>query len=151
MTRLIVKLPAGCTELPARAYLIRHYGISNSQWKRLKHTGDFRKNGLSANATHTMVQNGDILTFESEKPRNPDAYPIEPQDLPLDIRYEDNFLIAVNKPAGQLVHPLTAEPKGTLANAILGYYQRRGETHHFHPLHRLDRQTTGLKIGRAHV
>ena len=146
MTRLIVKLPAGCTELPARAYLIRHYGISNSQWKRLKHTGDFRKNGLSANATHTMVQNGDILTFESEKPRNPDAFPIEPQGLPLDIRYEDNFLIAVNKPAGQLVHPLTVEPKGTLANAVLGYYQRRGETHHFHPLHRLDRQTTGLVL-----
>ena len=68
MTRLVVKLPADCAELPARAYLIRHYGISNSQWKRLKHTGDFRKNGFSANATHTMVQNGDILTFESEKP-----------------------------------------------------------------------------------
>ena len=146
MTRLVVKLPADCAELPARAYLIRHYGISNSQWKRLKHTGDFRKNGFSANATHTMVQNGDILPFESEKPPRPDAFPIEPQDLPIDIRYEDDFLLAVNKPAGQLVHPLTVEPTGTLANAVLGYYRRKGEAHHFHPLHRLDRQTTGLVL-----
>ena len=146
MTRVTVHLPPGCDALPARTYLIKHYGISNSQWKRLKHTGDFRRNGASLNATQTMVRNGDLLTFESEKPANPAAFPIEPQDLPLDIRYEDDVLLAVNKPAGQLVHPLTVEPAGTLANAVLGYYHRRGESHHFHPLHRLDRQTTGLVL-----
>ena len=129
MTRVTVHLPPGCDALPARTYLIKHYGISNSQWKRLKHTGDFRRNGASLNATQTMVRNGDLLTFESEKPANPAAFPIEPQDLPLDIRYEDDVLLAVNKPAGQLVHPLTVEPTGTLANAVLSYYRRRGESH----------------------
>ena len=146
MTRLSVKLPASLAEMPARAYLTKVYGLSNSEWKRLKHTGDFRQNGTPVNLTRCMVKHGDVLTFESEKPVNPAARPIAPENLPLDIRYEDDVLLAINKPAPMLVHPLAHEPHGTLANAVLGYYARTGEAHHFHPLHRLDRATTGLVL-----
>ena len=73
---------------------------------------------------------------------------IEAQDIPLDIIYEDNNMLVVNKPSGMLTHPTTTENKGTLVNALLYKYgnnlsdingeYRRGI------LHRLDRNTSGL-------
>lgn len=71
---------------------------------------------------------------------------IEPEDLPLDIRYEDDYLMVVNKPAGQLVHPTTKEAHGTLGNAVLYWYRAHGEHHAYHPVHRLDRNTSGLVL-----
>ena len=146
MNRLIVQLRAGESELPAETYLIKRYGMSKSQWKRIKHLGDFRWNGLAVNAKHTIVMNGDVLTFESERPKDPNAFPLTPEHIPLDIRYEDRWLLAINKPTNMVVHPLYNTPHGTLANAVLGYYEEKGLTHAFHPLHRLDRNTTGLVL-----
>ena len=120
--------------------------MSKSQWKRIKHNGSFRYNGARVNAKHTIVHTGDVLTFESERQKPPGAFPMIPESIPLDIRYEDDWLLAVNKPAGMLVHPLHHTPHGTLANGVLGYYQEKGLTHHFHSLHRLDRDTTGLVL-----
>ena len=146
MTRLLVTLRDGEAELPAETYLIKRYGMSKSQWKRIKHSGTFQYNGACVNAKHTRVHTGDVLSFESEKPPNPAKFPVEPEDIPLDICYEDDVLLAVNKPADMLVHPIYVHPSGTLANAILGYYKKTGQPHRFHPLHRLDRETTGLVL-----
>ncbi len=142
MTTLTVTLPAGAATLAARTWLRQTQHISHSQWRRLKHNGTFRINGALVNATQAVVRTGDVVSFESEK----HASAITPQDLPLDIRYEDAALLVVNKPAPQLVHPLAHEPLGTLGNAVLGYYARTGQQHGFHPVHRLDRQTTGLVL-----
>ena len=146
MMHLTIQLGEGETELPAETYLIKRYGMSKSQWKRIKHNGSFRYNGARVNAKHTIVHTGDVLTFESERQKPPGAFPMIPEKIPLDIRYEDDWLLAVNKPAGMLVHPLHHTPHGTLANGVLGYYQAKGLTHHFHSLHRLDRDTTGLVL-----
>jgi len=146
MMHLTIQLDEGETELPAETYLIKRYGMSKSQWKRIKHNGSFRYNGARVNAKHTIVHTGDVLTFESERQKPPGAFPMIPESIPLDIRYEDDWLLAVNKPAGMLVHPLHHTPHGTLANGVLGYYQKKGLTHHFHSLHRLDRDTTGLVL-----
>ena len=146
MTRVVVQLNGGETELRAETYLIQRYGISKSQWKRVKHTGDFRCNGAPAHGKHTIVHTGDVLTFTTEKPPNPAKFPVVPEHVPLDIRYEDDDLLAINKPIGMLVHPLYVHPNGTLANAILGYYEENGLPYRFHPLHRLDRDTTGLVL-----
>lgn len=136
-----VTLPAGET-IPVRQYLQHRLGISNSMWRRIKNTGTFTLNGERVNATRSVLKDGDAIAFSMEK--RPSA--IEPEDLPLDIRYEDDWLMVINKPAPMLVHPIAREPHGTLGNAVLGYYQRRHLPYGFHPVHRLDRNTTGLVL-----
>lgn len=68
------------------------------------------------------------------------------EDLPLNILYEDEYLLAVNKPAGQVVHPNQRYADNTLANAVTGYWQRQGEDRLFRPINRIDRNTTGVVI-----
>ena len=140
MTRIEVKLDA-LTPMPVRAFLKAHQGISNTIWKRIKNSGTFAINGVICNATQANVQNGDIITYDILRPTD-----IMPEDLPLDIRYEDEWLLVINKPAGQLVHPTTRESGGTVGNALMHYFASNGEAHAFHPVHRLDRDTSGLLL-----
>lgn len=141
MTQIRVELPEALTRMPVKAFLTQKEGISSTQWKRIKHSGTFRVNGILCNAARTEVRSGDIITFDIVRPSD-----IEPEDLPLDIRYEDDYLMVVNKPAGQLVHPTTKEAHGTLGNAVLYWYRAHGEHHAYHPVHRLDRNTSGLVL-----
>ncbi len=126
---------------PAKAYLMRTRGISSGLWKRIKHSGTFAVNGVPAIAARTMLRAGDIVSYEL-----PVVSSVTPEQLPLTIIYEDNDLLVIDKPAGQLVHPTTRESRGTLANAVLGLYAARGTALDFHPCHRLDRNTTGLLL-----
>ena len=141
MTTIQVTLAEALTTMPVKAFLKQEQGISNTSWKRIKHSGTFRINQELVNAARSSVKTGDVITYNILRPSN-----IEPEDLPLDIRYEDEWLLIINKPAGQLVHPTTQEPRGTLGNAVLHWYQQHGEAHAFHPVHRLDRETSGLVL-----
>ncbi len=141
MPRIEVALPEALASMPARAFLAQNQGISNTIWKRIKHSGTFRVNGELVNAARTELKTGDIVTYDILRPSN-----IAAEDLPLDIRYEDEWLLVINKPAGQLVHPTTQEARGTLANAVLFHYAQQGEAHAYHPVHRLDRETSGLVL-----
>ena len=135
------RVPESLTELPVRFFL-KQMGISTTHWKKVKFSGTFRRNGeLISHPALLKVSGGDIISWELTEDTD-----ILPEDLPLDIRYEDAALLVVNKPCGQLVHPTNRETAGTLANAVLGYYVRRGIHVAFHPLHRLDRNTTGLLL-----
>ena len=75
------------------------------------------------------------------------------EDGPLTILYEDDFLLAVDKPAGMLIHPSRSKFDGTLANYVAGYYQKTAQKSAFHPLTRLDRDTFGIVLlaKNAHV
>ena len=126
---------------PAKAYLMRTRGISSGLWKRIKHSGTFAVNGVPAIAARTMLRAGDIVSYELSIVSS-----VTPEQLPLTIIYEDNDLLIIDKPAGQLVHPTTQESRGTVANAVLGLYAARGTALDFHPCHRLDRNTTGLLL-----
>ena len=88
------------------------------------------------------VQPGDVITVQmaEEEPE----YPAE--DGPLTILLEDDWLLAVDKPAGMLIHPSRAKFDGTLANFVFGYYQRTGQKSAFHPMTRLDRDTFGIVL-----
>ena len=116
-------------------------GLSAGLMNRLKWTGALKVNGQSVH-TDFPVQPGDTVTAVVEE-ESPD-YPAE--DLPLTILYEDDFLLAVDKPQGMLIHPSAARNTGTLANAVAGYYRRTGSTGAFHPLTRLDRDTFGIVL-----
>lgn len=140
MTTFQVVLPEALASMPAKAFL-HQKGISSTLWKRIKHSGTFKVNGIVTNAARTMLKDGDTVSYQVEKPSE-----IDPEALPLDIRYEDEYLLIVNKPPGQLVHPTTKEAHGTLAGAVLYHYETKGETHSYHPIHRLDRDTSGLVL-----
>jgi 23S rRNA pseudouridine1911/1915/1917 synthase len=82
---------------------------------------------------------------------------LEPQDIPLDILYEDEHLIAVNKPANLVVHPAPGHPKNTFVNALLFHCRNLGSTDPIRPgiVHRLDKDTSGVllaaKTNQAHA
>ena len=69
-----------------------------------------------------------------------------PDALPLDIVYEDEVLLIVNKPPGLLVHPDQKDGRHTLANAVSAYYHASGQSHAIRPIHRLDFETSGLVL-----
>ncbi len=128
--------------------LRRELGLSSGLVKRLKYCGAFTVNGASAR-TDFPVRAGDVVEVSLDEAA-PD-YPAE--DGPLSILYEDEALIAVDKPAGMLVHPSFARNTGTLANRLLGYYRRTGQACAVHPVSRLDRDTFGVVLlaKNAHV
>lgn len=138
---MVYHVPEDLTAMPVRSFL-KLMGISSTHWKKVKFSGTFQCNGERISHPALLsVSGGDVISWELEETSD-----ILPEDLPLDIRYEDEGLLIVNKPGGQLVHPTNREFTGTLANAVLGYYARQGIRTAFHPVHRLDRNTTGLLL-----
>ena len=71
---------------------------------------------------------------------------INPEPIPLDVVYEDQDLVVMVKPPGMLVHPVKKYQSGTLANGLLYRWRAAGESCSFHPVHRLDRLTSGLVL-----
>jgi 23S rRNA pseudouridine1911/1915/1917 synthase len=70
----------------------------------------------------------------------------EPQDIPLDIVFEDEHLLVINKPAGLVVHPAAGHGDGTLVNAVLHHYAGAAALPRAGIVHRLDKDTTGLMV-----
>lgn len=75
-----------------------------------------------------------------------DAVRIEGADMPLDVAYEDEHILVINKPPYLAVHPSAGKPEPTLANAVVGYFERQGTPLSFRPTNRLDRNTSGLLL-----
>ena len=90
---------------------------------------------------------GDVLAVALPEPEPVDAVP---QDIPLDVVYEDGDVIVVNKPVGMVVHPAAGHPDGTLVNALLYHCGESlsGINGALRPgiVHRIDRDTSGLLI-----
>lgn len=122
--------------------------MSYSLMNKLKWGDAIRVNGLPQR-TNYPVKPGDLITVRMEEERP--EYPAE--DGPLTVLYEDDYLLAVDKPAGMLIHPSRSRNEGTLANFVAGYYQKTGQKSAFHPLTRLDRDTFGIVLlaKNAHV
>ena len=122
--------------------------MSTGLMNKLKWGDSIRVNG-EPQRTNFAVQTGDRITvrLDEEEPE----YPAE--DGPLTILFEDDWLLAVDKPAGMLIHPSRSRFSGTLANFVAGYYARTGQRSAFHPLTRLDRDTFGVVLlaKNAHV
>ena len=115
--------------------------MSTGLMNKLKWGDSIRVNG-QPQRTNFGVQPGDVITvrLDEEEPE----YPAE--DGKLSILYEDDWLLAVEKPAGMLIHPSHSRNSGTLANLVAGYFARTGQKCAFHPLTRLDRDTFGIVL-----
>ena len=92
--------------------------------------------------TDFAVRSGDVITVRLDEPA-PD-YPAEQGALT--ILYEDDHILVVDKPAGMLIHPSHSQNTGTLANLVLGHYEKTGYPGAFHPVTRLDRDTFGVVL-----
>ncbi len=115
--------------------------LSTGLMNRLKVKGGILVNG-KPEFTNFPVQAGDRVTLLLDDAEV--AYPA--QQMALDILYEDEHLLAVEKPAGMLIHPSRHRDTGTLANGIAWYYQKTGQKCAFHPVTRLDRDTFGVVL-----
>ena len=121
-------------------------GLSRSALQGLVADGHVLCNGKSI-AKSLKLKAGDTILLEI-----PDAKPIEavPQDIPLDIVYEDDHLLVVNKPKGMVVHPAPGNPDGTLVNALLWHCKGSlsGIGGEIRPgiVHRIDKDTSGLLV-----
>lgn len=129
-------------------FLRRELRLSSSLVKRLKWENAFFVNGEPAH-TDRILCPGDVISVRLAE--NLPEFP--PEDGSLDILYEDEALLAVDKPPGLLMHPSFYRNTGTLANFILGYYEKTGQPCAVHPVNRLDRDTFGVVLlaKNAHI
>ena len=125
-------------EMKIRDYLRSRLGLSASVIGRVKYDNVL----LNGAVVHmrAMVKDGDVIeiTLPSEDSEN-----IEPMDIPLDIAYEDEYLIAINKPKNMPVHPSRGNHLPTVANALRAYI---GQPFVFRAVNRLDRDTSGIVL-----
>ncbi|MBE6960158.1 MAG: RluA family pseudouridine synthase [Ruminococcaceae bacterium] len=130
------------------SFLLGEMKLSYALMNKLKWGDSLRVNGLPQRTNYT-VKPGDEICVLMDEPE-PD-YPAEQGHL--EILYEDEYILAVDKPAGMLIHPSRSRNTGTLANFVAGYYQKTGQNSAFHPLTRLDRDTFGVVLlaKNAHV
>lgn len=129
-------------------FLREEMGMSAGLVNKLKWQKKLWVNGEPV-FTNFQVCPGDEITvlLEAEPPQYP------AQDGPLTILYEDEHLLAVDKPAGMLIHPSRSKNEGTLANFVAGYFEKTGQRSAFHPVTRLDRDTFGIVLlaKNAHI
>lgn len=130
------------------SFLKEELKMSTGLMNRLKWQDAIQVNGTPRH-TDYPVQPGDVITvaMDEETPE----YPAE--DGSLTVLYEDDCLLAVDKPAGMLIHPSRTKFDGTLANYVVGYFRKTGQKSAFHPATRLDRDTFGIVLlgKNAHI
>ena len=123
------------------SFLREEMAMSAGLINRLKWHEKILVNGKPEH-TDFAVQTGDTITVLLDAPQV--EYPAEQGNLT--ILYEDDHVLAVDKPAGMLIHPSRSRNTGTLANFVMGYYEKTGQSCAFHPLTRLDRDTFGVVL-----
>ncbi|UUZ92974.1 hypothetical protein LJK87_48415 [Paenibacillus sp. P25] len=116
-------------------------GVSRKLLSRLKLT----EQGITVNGERKYidikVKPGDLVAVRMEKEASED---ILPQPMELDILYEDEEPLVLNKPAGLVVHPTHGHYTGTIANGVVHYWAQQGQSFRFRPVHRLDQETSGV-------
>ena len=134
-------------------YLIDKIDMSRSKIQDKLKKGEILVNEKQVKSSYILKEN-DVISFNIEEKIDTD---IEPENIPLDIVYEDNDVIVVNKKNGMVVHPAPGNNHGTLVNALLYHSKNLSKVNgEFRPgiVHRIDAYTTGLlmiaKNDRAH-
>jgi 23S rRNA pseudouridine1911/1915/1917 synthase len=128
-------------------YLTHHVeNASRSKVQQAIQAGTVLVNGKPVKPSH-KVAGGEIIDISFPTPAPPDVHP---ENIPLEIVYEDDYLIVVNKPAGMVTHPAFGHYTGTLVNALLFHCQHKLSTLNdaYRPgiVHRLDKDTSGLMV-----
>lgn len=106
--------------------------------------------GITVNGIHAyvtkIIEAGDVVKLKLPGAESQ----VEPWDIPLDVLYEDEDLLLVNKPSWMPIYPTPGHDNDSLANAVSHYMQVRGEDFSFHPIFRLDKNTSGILVLAKH-
>ena len=137
------------------AYLAEVTEFSRVNIQRLIENEKILVNGRCVKVSYKIQQN-DEITIEEEEPKE---ISLEAQDIPIEVLYEDNDIIVINKPKGMVVHPANGNPDGTLVNAVMAICKDSlsGIGGEIRPgiVHRLDKDTSGViivaKNDKAHI
>lgn len=128
------------------AYVSDNTELTRSAAAKLLEGGDITVNGREV-AKNYKLRAGDTVEIELPEPVSDKA---EPEEIPLDVVYEDEDIIVVNKPSGMVVHPAAGNPCGTLVNALLfhckGSLSGIGGVVRPGIVHRIDKDTSGLLV-----
>ena len=121
-------------------HIIKQQHISQRMRRRLRNESIITVNDEPATWS-TLVHGGDHLVMKLTPEQE---FSLSPMDLY--IIYEDEHILVINKAAGVLMHPTSTVRDHTLANGVLYYYQETHQHYDFHPVHRLDKDTSGIVI-----
>ena len=138
-----------------KALSMKETELSRATIQRLIEEEKILVNGKKTKVSYKVSQNDEIIILEDE----PKEIKLEAEDIPLDIIYEDDDILVVNKQKGLVVHPGNGNPNGTLVNAVMAYCKDSlsGIGGEIRPgiVHRIDKDTSGLLIiaknDKAHV
>jgi 23S rRNA pseudouridine1911/1915/1917 synthase len=149
--RVTVRVPDGIAGGRADRFVADASGLSRSYVQRLIAEGRLTEGGLRVRA-NTPLHAGAELVLDVPEPR---AWHVEPEEIPLAVLYEDDDVLAVDKPAGLVTHPGPGHPSGTLVNALLAradHSSYGGIAGVEKPglVHRLDRDTSGVLVVAKH-
>jgi 23S rRNA pseudouridine1911/1915/1917 synthase len=140
---LTLTIPAEWRGKTVEAFLRGPVGLSRTRIRALK-----KYDAIFLNE-HPVRVNNLLSGGEQLRVRIATPYPqpqIIPEAIPLALLYEDQDLVVVDKPSGMVVHPVKKHQSGTLANALVNHWQSGPENVAFHPVHRLDRLTSGAIV-----
>lgn len=124
------------------SFLRRELSMSSGLVSRLKFQNAYFVDGVPAYTDRLVLPGQEITVRITETPT--EEFPAE--RLPLEIVYEDEALLVLDKPSGMVVHPTWNRLTGTLLNRVLGYYEETGQACAVHPVNRLDRDTRGIVV-----
>ena len=148
MRRLELSISPELAGIKVNTLLKKHLNLSGTVVRRIKWLPDgILVDGARVN-TRFCPREGQVLSVRLDDPERRSG--IVPAPGPLDILYEDGDLVVVNKAPGVSVHPGPGHFDDTLGNFLLWHYDLEGETADFHPVHRLDRGTSGLLAAAKH-
>ncbi|HHY81732.1 MAG TPA: RluA family pseudouridine synthase [Clostridiales bacterium] len=126
-----------------RSILRNEFGFSNSLIKRFKYHGQVLCNSKPV-YMNQIVTCGDIVEADIHFEEKSET--VKPVPMDLKILYEDDTVIALDKPPGIIIHPLGRDSENTMANGLMYYFQSKGCQTKIRPVSRLDRDTTGVIV-----
>ena len=156
MSNKIEKLVVDEENIRLDSYIAKKYNkLSRTMIQKLIEEGNILVNGNKKKLSYKVILNDEITINVPEAEEND----IKPENIPLDIIYEDDDIIVINKPKGLVVHPANGNPDGTLVNAIMAICKESlsGIGGKIRPgiVHRLDKDTSGILIvaknDKAHI
>ncbi len=145
MPKIKLKVDEDNIDMRLDVFLAENTPLSRTAIQKLIDNGEVMLNGFLP-IKKVKTQLDDVVVFSYEEKTLTD---IKPQNIPLDIVYEDEDLIVINKPKDMVVHPAVGNPDGTIVNALLYHCKELSDVNgYYRPgiVHRIDKDTSGLLV-----